>query len=169
MTERLYAVVCIILLLAGIAAGVYVYVYGNQAAELVKAYPSGNEQTDQALNGKASTTLIRAAKFKGKSKEIVSAQDQNGMTRLHWAASRGHVPMVKLLIAEGAPVDAQDANGTTPLITAAANGQLDIVKMLIANRADTTLQDSAGHTAVYYADENGHKEVADMLRQRGAE
>lgn len=169
MSERIYAVVITVFILVGIAAGLYIYVYGNQAEELVKAYPSGNEQMDQGLNGKASDTLIRAAQFKGAKKELITAQDDNGMTRLHWAVSRGHMAMVKLLLAEGAQVDATDSNGMTPLILAASNGQADILKLLIARHADVTVKDSAGHSAVFYADQNGFQDIAETLRQRGAE
>ena len=65
----------------------------------------------------------------------VNAPDRGGFgfTALHHAAGDGNVPVVKLLLLQGATVEAQ-AKGRldiTPLFRAAMCGQLDVVKLLV--------------------------------------
>ena len=74
--------------------------------------------------------------------------DARGETPLHLAAAKGHVPVVELLIKNGANVNAKDADGGTPLHSAAANGYAHlasdagvrgwkrIVELLLAKGAD---------------------------------
>ena len=44
-----------------------------------------------------------------------AAQDNQGMTGLHWAAANGHVDVVKLLLGQGAPLETRNAWGGTVL------------------------------------------------------
>jgi hypothetical protein len=44
-----------------------------------------------------------------------AAQDNQGMTGLHWAAANGHVDVVKLLLEQGAPLETRNAWGGTVL------------------------------------------------------
>ena len=50
------------------------------------------------------------------SKANVHQTDNNGVTALHWAAHKGHLPVVKYLVTEGqANVDQADNHGRTAL------------------------------------------------------
>ena len=54
-----------------------------------------------------------------------------GMQPLHWACTRGHLPVVEYLVVEaGCAADATDARGTTPLMVAAQYNQSRLVYWL---------------------------------------
>jgi hypothetical protein len=47
-----------------------------------------------------------------------------GHTAAHWAAAKGHVEVIRWLLAAGAAADAVNHAGSTPLHSAAGNGQV---------------------------------------------
>eukprot|EP01065_Artemidia_motanka_P029409 TRINITY_DN35524_c0_g1_i1.p1 TRINITY_DN35524_c0_g1~~TRINITY_DN35524_c0_g1_i1.p1 ORF type:complete len:468 (+),score=126.29 TRINITY_DN35524_c0_g1_i1:74-1477(+) len=67
-----------------------------------------------------------------------------GSTTLHWAAARGHLAMMRWLLAEGADASAQNFGGSTPLHSACSNGQMQSLELLLASGANTTLVDCCG-------------------------
>lgn len=169
MKEKFYGIVITIVLLAGIAAGVWLYINGNKANELLSSYPTGNAQMDSRIEAGINENMIKAARFRGSNKEIVSKIDQSGRTPLHYAAGQGNAKIAELLLAQKAPVDAQDSHGMTPLHLAAMSGNAPIVKMLLKHHADMSITDGSGSTAAKYAEENGNGEIASLLRERGGE
>jgi hypothetical protein len=90
-------------------------------------------------------------------------------TALSYAAERGHVEVVKLLLQTGkADVNARDRKGLTPLCHACANatlspeegegdcevfgGQETVARLLVENGADFDAGDDAGRTPLWYAE-----------------
>lgn len=57
---------------------------------------------------------------------------------LHFAASKGKVDFVKLLIDNGAKTETKNINGETPLHFAVKKGRADVVKYLISKGAKVT-------------------------------
>ena len=74
------------------------------------------------------------------------AADTDGLKPLHWAADRGHVDIVRLLLARGAAVDVLDPDGQTPLHYAASCGHLEAAQALLEAGADPAAQDGDGAT-----------------------
>ncbi len=64
--------------------------------------------------------------------------NRKGWTPLHYAATKGHTAMMRLLLDNNAYIDAESPNGTTPLMMAAYYGTPLSVKLLLEEGADPT-------------------------------
>ena len=74
-----------------------------------------------------------------------------GWTPLHYAATSGHVDIMRLLLDNNAYIDAASPNGSTPLMMAAMYGTTDAVKALLDAGADPSLKNSLGLSAIDFA------------------
>lgn len=83
----------------------------------------------------------------------VNAAQADGMTALHWAASRGDVSTTRMLLFAGARPAAVTRNGNyTPLHLAARNGRGEAIKALLEGGADPrAVTTSGGATALHFA------------------
>ena len=86
-----------------------------------------------------------------------------GWTPLHYAASSGHVEVVKLLLSHSAYIDAESPNKTTPLMMAAMYGTPETVQLLLTEGADASLRNEKGMTALDFADTAGKQGAAKLL------
>lgn len=86
-----------------------------------------------------------------------------GWTPLHYAASGGHVEVVKLLLSYSAYIDAESPNKTTPLMMAAMYGNPQTVELLLAQGADAGLKNEKGMTALDFAEVAGKPDAAKLL------
>ena len=77
--------------------------------------------------------------------------NKTGWTPLHYAASRGHLDVIRLLLDNYAFIDAASPNGTTPLMMAAQYGSDDAVKLLLDEGADPLLKNQKNLTAIDFA------------------
>ena len=75
----------------------------------------------------------------------------------------GGVRITRLLLGAGADVNGTNRYGGTALMTAAAFGKSDIVKELLKNGADPKLEDKQGKTALNLAQQNKRAEVVVLL------
>ncbi|KNC83394.1 hypothetical protein SARC_04360 [Sphaeroforma arctica JP610] len=83
----------------------------------------------------------------------IDAQDENGMTCLHWACDRGHPDIVRALVEKCADVGVTDNDGQSALHYAAFCGHLDVVRVLLWAGADREIEDNHGQTALDCADD----------------
>ena len=74
-----------------------------------------------------------------------------GWTPLHYAATKGHVGIIRMLLEHHAYIDAESPNGTTPLMMAAMYGTPEAVKTLLEAGADPTLKNNLGLSAKDFA------------------
>jgi ankyrin repeat protein len=84
--------------------------------------------------------------------------NRTGWTPLHYAATAGHVGIIRLLIENHAYIDAESPNGTTPLMMAAFYGNPAATKLLLEEGADPLIRNHKGLTALDFARNGPHKE-----------
>jgi len=80
--------------------------------------------------------------------EAGASVNRPNWTPLHYAASKGHTAMMRLLIENDAYVDAESPNGTTPLMMAAYYASPNAVKLMLEEGADPLLRNQDGQTAL---------------------
>jgi len=89
---------------------------------------------------------------------------------LSLAASRGHVPVMHLLLKEGADLFQKLKGGATPLFLATQNGHYAAVQYLVARGADVndSLEYKDCQTVLMTAAYGGHRKIVDELLKGGA-
>ncbi len=90
-------------------------------------------------------------------------------TALIFAAEKGHIEIVRLLLEHNADKNHPNTNGSTAINYAAGNGHLEIVKLLLKHDARTNHPNKDGNTALIYAAKNDHLEIAKLLLEHGAD
>lgn len=91
-----------------------------------------------------------------------------GWSPLHYAASKGHADMVKLLVANKAIVNAPSPDGTTPLMMAAFAGSDESVRILLSAGADATTRNLKQQNAADWARMRNQAGLAKRLDQLNA-
>ncbi|GAA4339002.1 ankyrin repeat domain-containing protein [Variovorax defluvii] len=127
----------------------------------------------EVRNAKDESPLMLAA-LKGQ-QELVTrliARDADvnkpGWTPLHYAATGGHVAIMKQLLEHYAFIDAQSPNGTTPLMMAAMYGTAEAVQLLLDEGADIAMKNQLGMTALDFAQRANRSDAARLLSNAGA-
>ena len=122
----------------------------------------------ESRNAKDESPLMLAA-LKGQqdlvTRLIARDADVNkpGWTPLHYAATGGHVAIMKQLLDNYAFIDAQSPNGTTPLMMAAMYGSTAAVQLLLDEGADTTMKNQLGMTALDFAQRANRSDAVRLL------
>ena len=115
-----------------------------------------------------SPLMIAALKGERALAEKLIARDadvnKTGWTPLHYAASGGHLELIRLLLEHYAYIDAESPNGSTPLMMAARYGAIDGARLLLEEGADPTLQNEQGLTAVDFARAADRAALAEQLQ-----
>ncbi len=101
----------------------------------------------------------------------VNTAQGDGMTALHWAASRGDRALTEVLVYSGANVGAGTRIGRyTPLHLASRGGYLEVVETLLRAKADPNAKTSnSGVTPLHLAAAAGRAEVVALLLRSGAD
>jgi uncharacterized protein len=102
-----------------------------------------------------------------KQKADVNGAQGDGMTALHWAATRDDVAMARLLLAAGANVKAETRMGAvTPLFMAAKNGSAPMIEELLKAGADPGRPDATGVTPLMLVAASGSTDAIKVLLSR---
>ncbi len=101
--------------------------------------------------------------------DVNSAQG-DGMTALHWAATKGDVPLAEMLLYAGANVKATTRLGAyTPLLLAARSGDAPMIAALTKAGADVMATTSTGVTPLMLAAASGSADAVRVLIEKGAD
>jgi len=122
-----------------------------------------NEKDESAL------MLAALAGMRGVCERLIALDadvNKPGWTPLHYAATGGHVPIIRLFLDHYAYVDAESPNQTTPLMMAAMYGNAASVALLLDAGADIKLRNAAGLSALDFAQQGQRKEAFDLIESR---
>jgi ankyrin repeat protein len=86
-----------------------------------------------------------------------------GWAPLHYAATGGHLEIMRILLEEHAFIDAESPNKTTPLMMAAHYGSTAAVQLLLEEGADATMRNELGLSAVEFAQRGNRRDAAEMI------
>jgi ankyrin repeat protein len=101
-------------------------------------------------------------------RDHVNARDDIGKTPLHWAAFRGDISAVDMLLRAGSRVDISDIGGFTALYEASFSNSLKCAKNLLAFGADVNACDKVGYSILHIAAERGTHDFLSLLLANGA-
>lgn len=122
----------------------------------------------EVRNGADESPLMMAA-FTGDlplCKQLIAKDadvNKPGWAPLHYAATKGHVEVIRLLLDEHAYIDASSPNGSTPLMMAAMYGTPAAVKLLLEAGADPMIKNDQGLTAIDFAQRGERKDSAEII------
>jgi len=99
---------------------------------------------------------------------VVDFDSPLGARPVHFAALRGMMQELQLLLDNGADVNSQTYAGHTPLMVAAMFSRMDVLRLLLEASADALIQDEAGLSAVDMAILEGRTDVVNLMLQMEA-
>lgn len=140
----------------------------ESAFQVVKVLLSHPRIKVEVRNASDESPLMLAA-LKGENElcqlMILRGADVNkpGWAPLHYAATNGHLEVIRLLLEENAYIDAASPNNTTPLMMAAHYGTPSAVKLLLEAGADPMLKNDQGLSAIDFALRGNRTESADLI------
>ena len=97
-----------------------------------------------------------------------AALERPGWTPLIYAATGGHDEVVRVLLAEGARIDAVSPNGTTALMMAVREDKFSTAVLLIERGANVNHRNENGATALAWAERAGDAALIERLKRAGA-
>lgn len=96
---------------------------------------------------------------------------QGGHTLAHWAAKRGDMEVLELLISKGAPYlePSEDEVAMCPIHWACTEGRLEVVRFLVDKGVSINCVDGSGCTPLLIAAQYGQSDVAAFLIKKKAD
>jgi ankyrin repeat protein len=138
---------------------------GLLSAAMMSAAPGDTRVPDAAMRGDRSALSALL-----KQKADANAMQGDGMTALHWAASRDDLEMAQLLLTAGANVRATTRiGGITPLWLASQNGNARMIDLLLKAGAEPNATATDGVTPVMIAAASGKADAIRVLAEHGAD
>jgi uncharacterized Zn finger protein (UPF0148 family)/uncharacterized protein (DUF433 family) len=126
------------------------------------------DKVDAAAGSSSETVETEAVETSDAAPEEKPIDQQEMNTALVWAAGKGDMEAIGLLLERGADVNARNPGGHTPLTAAATAGHTDAVKLLLNEGADPNSKKVYHRSALELAVEGGHSDVVKLLEACGA-
>ncbi|KAH8155753.1 uncharacterized protein LAJ45_00763 [Morchella importuna] len=93
-----------------------------------------------------------------------AVEDSLGVTALMWAASKGHEPLIRLLLEKGAAgVNDRDDEGLTALHRAASEGHIEIIESFLKHCADIHARTDDFSTVLHWAVTSRSEDVVRLI------
>ncbi len=148
-------------------SGLYLALRGEnyKAANALLAWPQIKAETRSAQDESPLMLAALQGQLALCTQLIAKGADVNktGWTPLHYAATHGHLDVLRLLLEHHAYIDAASPNGSTPLMMAAQYGSDDAVRLLLDEGADPMLKNQLGLGAVEFAQKASRPATVEML------
>ena len=94
-----------------------------------------------------------------------AAVNKHGWTPLHYAATKGNIGIMQLLLDKDAFIDTESPNRSTPLMMAAQySGNEQAVKFLLQQGADPWVKNQLGLTALDFARQGGNPGIIQAIQ-----
>ncbi|MEL7121792.1 MAG: alpha/beta fold hydrolase [Bacteroidota bacterium] len=93
-------------------------------------------------------------------------KSRTGRRALNWAAQRGQVEIIKLLLENGADINASNKTGFTPIHHAVEACRLESFKLLKEKGADLSITTKNGVKPITTAKRRGCEELVDLIKQK---
>ena len=90
-----------------------------------------------------------------------------GATACHWAALRGYINIVEMILDRGFDIHDKNNDGWTILHHASVSDHINIIEMLLERGSDINSKDNGGRTALHWAAIFGQMNAVELLLQRG--
>lgn len=145
------------------------FTIGNLHARSIALELSDNQPLFQAIVNNQSAAVKKCIQ---EDPQIVLLEDEKICTTpLMAAASKGHIDILKLLLAAGAPIDAIDKKGNTALMYALCNSKesTKVIKFFINYKADLTIPNEDDYTPIMLAASNNRCDSLRMLLKAGVD
>jgi len=118
-----------------------------------------------AMEGKVEV-LRDLLRWKARIEKMVSDKDAAGCTALHFAARKGILDCMKLLIERSCKVHAKDVEGRDSLMWACEHSNFDCAKYLVRRTADVNLKCRSQNTPLMYACLAGSDSISALLVEK---
>ncbi|WP_367846311.1 ankyrin repeat domain-containing protein [Rhodoferax sp. WC2427] len=148
-------------------SGLYLALKGEnfKAANALLAWPKIKTETRTAQDESPLMIAALEGELDICTQLIAKGADVNktGWAPLHYAATRGHLAVIRLLLENFAYIDAASPNGSTPLMMAAQYGTDEAVRLLLDEGADPLLKNQKNLTAIDFAQNANRPATVEMV------
>jgi len=150
------------IIMASILSFVFIFTI-NAAAQQQKDTDFKSQAFELAQQG----DIVQMKALLDKHPEVVNAQDNHGVTPLHWAIAAGSAPVVELLLAKGAEVNPTD-NNTSPAPIAVRQPNIVITRLVLERVTDINARYDGKDTLLHIAAKAHNAKAVELLLARGA-